>query len=553
MTRFMCAAIALAASLSHGGHIEPSMLPASIRALRGLTRPGVWEAMMTFFDTSFKISVDPSCVATELEPSQWRNALPRFDDLSKPWWQPGKFVLTHAKWSAEAWLPLIIARSRWHAALEDESVNATVVVYQSRSKSRHALSWCRQMLARYSPRWQRRQGRDHWFPAISSRGACCDGGQARDPGLLAHHLFTHAGERRDGAWLFREARYADAMLRASQYKAPPTHDTSPRVRCFDESKDVSLPPPVWLPRSDGSCGARCAAFSEEPPSAPRDIVVFHAEGRRGGMEYDLRREVTMRWDHTWRSKNAQEEHRRRRIVAAPDPRVFVRFDVSFQNYSTVMRRSQFCIISEGYSPWSPRLTEAIGHGCVPAFLSPTLLPPYATSLDWSKFSVNLDRADIARLPDVLQAQDHAALFANLMKVRHLFAFCIDEGGQDGCGRLPIGDGLPLLVFEMATRRPAVHVQREDGAKYGGTTALLAAGQHDNNGRSPSDPASSSYTNITYACEMRTGTCEYQTQAERWRCAMVNNIACECQRFELGAWRYVGTTQNLVGHRTYLWQ
>jgi hypothetical protein len=48
---------------------------------------------------------------------------------------------------------------------------------------------------------------------------------------------------------------------------------------------------------------------------------------------------------------------------------------------------------------------------------------------------------------VLEAYDWAYLHANLLRVRPLFAFCVDDGGEDGCGEgdLP-GDGLPLVVF-----------------------------------------------------------------------------------------------------------
>ena len=85
-------------------------------------------------------------------------------------------------------------------------------------------------------------GARHWFAAVSSRGPCCDGGQARDPALMAHHFLGHAGEKRDGPFLFREARFADHLLRPTQYKAPVSRDTAPRVRCFDERKDVGSGP-----------------------------------------------------------------------------------------------------------------------------------------------------------------------------------------------------------------------------------------------------------------------------------------------------------------------
>ena len=127
-----------------------------------------------------------------------------------------RFDLTHPKWSLESWLPLMLSRSRW-AAGDGDVPNATLVVHSSRRYPRHALSWCRAKVAA-TERWKRRRGADHWFIAASSRGPCCDGGQPRDPGLLRHHFLGHIGEARDGPWLFREARFADHLLRDSQYR-----------------------------------------------------------------------------------------------------------------------------------------------------------------------------------------------------------------------------------------------------------------------------------------------------------------------------------------------
>lgn len=494
------------------------VLPWALQGLDTVAMPGIMEAMTIFFAREdFRVSIDPSCVA---------NAILDEDDFTKSYWNPGKVVMTHAKWSAEAWLPLVIRRSKWFAPLGYG--NATIVAYRSRTTPRHELSRCREFLERESPRWNRSE---HWFLAFSSRGPCCDGGQARDPGLMTHHFLTHAGERsgRD-RWLFREARFADLWRRASQYKAPASRDTSPHLRCFDSRKDVSLPPPVWLVRADGSCGPACRSFPVAP-SPSRDILVFHAEGTRGGMEYDIRRDMTLHWDWTWTSKNPEEEERRRRVGRPRDDRVFVRFSTDAENYTWAMTRSKFCIISEGYSPWSPRLTEAVGFGCVPAILSPTYLPPYP-SLNWTKFSVVLERADIPVLPEVLERYDHAELFRNLLLVRHLFAFCIDQGGQDGCGGLPKGDGLPLVIFELAARNTPPERRTSP-------VSLLRSEGED--------------VLVDYACDDR-GSCVFDMDGnERWRCDVVNRNACECRRRRSdGRFEFAGTTAGLVGHKSYLW-
>ena len=158
-----------------------------------------------------------------------------------------------------------------------------------------ALGWCRDRVASTNPHWGA-NGDSFFFVAASSRGPCCDGGQPRDPGLLRHHFIGHVGERSDGPWLFREARFADRLLRDSQYKAPVTRDTAaPRIRCFDERKDVSVPPPVFLLRDRGAGDIR-GRSEGEVPSSDRDVLVLGAEGASGGLEYDLRQALTDFYD-----------------------------------------------------------------------------------------------------------------------------------------------------------------------------------------------------------------------------------------------------------------
>lgn len=266
------------------------------------------------------------------------------------WWKPEAFALTHGKWSTEVWLPLALARSRWGARV-GEAPNATVVLFTSRSSPRVALSWCRSRVAETSPAWARDGGASHWFSAVSSRGPCCDGGQARDPGLLRHHFLGHIGERRDGPWLFREARFADHLLRPSQYKAPVSRDTAPRVRCFDRRKDVAVPPPGFLlrrsPRGGAFDATRClrsrgtdarACYVGHPheAAAAKDVLVMAAEGKAGGLEYDLRRDLTAAFDPDGPARAAAG-------VRAPprDPSVRVEFLMDRANYTDARRPASF--------------------------------------------------------------------------------------------------------------------------------------------------------------------------------------------------------------------
>ncbi|KAH8082922.1 SET domain-containing protein [Aureococcus anophagefferens] len=462
------------------GAAAPDWLPASLRQLEPVALPGAWDALLAFFapggaSERYRIALDPSaraaasaaraaageatpafpprraqCVDGALRPGSWSSSGLAWDDRAAPWWNPEAFALTHGKWSTEA-------RSRWGArtAAEARDADATVVMYQSRRNDRNALSWCRAKVAASSATWGRDGGASFWFTAASSRGGCCDGGQARDPGLLAHHFLGHVGEKRHGPWLFREARFADHLLRPTQYKAPATRDTAPKIRCFDERKDL------------------LALFDAD---ARKETLVMAAEGRAGGLEYDLRRALTDAWDP------GGPLRAKRGVARAPpplDPRVDVRFLMAKANYTESMRRAKYCVVTEGFSPWSPRLSEAVALGCVPCFLSPSLAPPYATVLDWSAFSVEIAEADVGRLPEVLAAYDWAYLHANLLRVRPLFAFCVDDGGEDGCGEgdLP-GDGLPLVRGDewecaMANKHACMCKKRVAGNwTYVGTTTGL---------------------------------------------------------------------------------
>ena len=184
----------------------------------------------------------------------------------------------------------------------------------------------------------------------------------------------------------------------------------------------------------------------------------------------------------------------------------IRFRVPSKNYTSLLKRAKYCLVTEGFSPWSPRLTEAVAHGCVPVFLSPLLRPPYASVLDYAKFSVWLTEEDIPHIPSLLRRYDHASLFENLMRIRPLFAFCVDGGGEDGCGRggslgVP-GDGLPFLVYEMFSRKVNAYSQT--------SSTLLTEG---------------GYTSVDYACNAEDGSCSLSLKDERWRCAMATRHAC----------------------------
>ena len=161
---------------------------------------------------------------------------------------------------------------------------------------------------------------------------------------------------------------------------------------------------------------------------------MHAEGGVAPPEYDLRRALTERWAPDWWA-NA----RNRSWAGHPD--LLIRKALGRAEHGEALFASKYCLVVEGYAPWTPRLAEAMGAGCVPAILSPALLPPFAGTLKWRDFAVLLRPADIGNLPAVLAGHDHARLHANLLKVRRLLSFV-------ATGPVADDDALPLIVFEM---------------------------------------------------------------------------------------------------------
>ena len=221
-----------------------------------------------------------------------------------------------------------------------------------------------------------------------------------------------------------------------------------------------MPPPAWVVGTADATNENQAHEDEAELemaalNSERSTLAFHAEGARSPPEYAHRRAIT----------NAAALLGNR--APGADPLELV-VGVSSEEHDRGMKRSKFCIISEGHAPWTPRITEAIARGCVPVLLSPLYEPPFANILDWSKFAVTDLRVphDLPQLRAKLRSRDYATLHKNLLLIRPLFKYCVDHGVADGGGASDggicapgSGDALSMLVFEMAQRTGmcALHV------------------------------------------------------------------------------------------------
>ena len=467
-------------------------LPAALAQASSVLKSGrVLAQLRTFFASGgpgsrFRIGLELGCV----EGGQRLGTA-----ASRQWRKPADHDLLDSKWGLESSLPLMVASSPWFAR-PGERANASLVVFRPRAHARSDLSRCR---AAVDPRNDRT---DLWFVAMTDRGRCCDGGQLRDPGLLRHHFLVVAGERATGEWLFREHSERHA------WRAPPTRDTAPRVRCFDNAMDVALPPPAFLRRRGDEQAA--AAATARARNASRRWLAMHAEGGVSPPEYDLRRALSTLYAPDWWENKGK--------VPPFGDELYVRKKMARPEHAEALFASKFCLVVEGFAPWTPRLAEAIAAGCVPAFLSPAYRPPFADVLDWPAFSATLRRDDVGTLRDALAKLDHAALHANLLKVRDLFAFHVDAGGAGGA--------LPLAVFEMWRRARA---RARGGDRYAGrdgrpgvVAALVAADGAPARGR-----ARAARADVAYACADDGESCAYSLHGTTWNCSTRTPMACGC--------------------------
>ena len=450
-------------------------LPVSLVRVRRLVKSArVWRSLCAFFESDFKIYVDTETCGGVASP----------EALLKKHATKASFL--DSRWSLDMSLPVAVAYSRWGTDRK-ALANATLAVFEARRQSRSALSAC-----------ARKLDLGTWLTVSTDRGRCCDGGQLRDPFLLNFHLLTPAAEAKRGPFLFREkdARHL--------WRAPVTRNTSPRLRCFDDAMDISLPPPAFLRLKDESL---------EEEEGNRTLLVMHAEGGQGPPEYDLRRAVTTAWARDWWQGAAFENELLR--LEEKNIKLAIRKQTTSTEHAELMAHAKFCLVIEGYAPWTPRLVEAIKNGCVPAILSPSYKPPFADLLDWSKFSVFLQPTDIRTLPQKLSAVDYAFLKRNLDLVKPLFSFCLPPLRCDN-------DALPLVVYQMAMRSRR---RRRTTIEENSVLALTA----DDLTGDPRQVGHLRRTRVRFQCTQDGSACDYTFDEQAWRCTTQTDMACACER------------------------
>ena len=299
----------------------------------------------------------------------------------------------------------------------------------------------------------------------------------------------------------------------------------------DAARDVVVPTPAFVVGDDLARDAEEAARAANATS--KDLLVFHVEGGRCGRggaaycgvpSYPLRHAVSRRFapPHVRLRHNATPDETRA-AYAAWEHTHGIRRVVPGYEYARLLRRARFCLISEGFAPHSPRLAEAFRVGCVPCLLSPSLRPPFSTTLDWSQFSLTLDPRRLDGLFETLRSADHALLHANLLRVRPLFAWCLaTKGACDERRRRQLTfDALDLTVFEMSQR---VAARRDEAPPRVAASTGMVLGLASLDGGQRTTP-----TKIRYACSEDTASCSYNVGATPWNCSILHKNACVCRR------------------------
>lgn len=141
---------------------------------------------------------------------------------------------------------------------------------------------------------------------------------------------------------------------------------------FQFGKDVSLPETyVHSPQNPSK------EFEGKSPSQ-RKFLAFFA----GQMHGYVRPMLLKHWENR-----------------DPDMKIFGKMKKA--SYVRHMRNSKYCICAKGYEVNSPRVVEAIIHGCVPVIISDNFVPPFFEILKWDSFAVFVFEKDIPDLKNIL--------------------------------------------------------------------------------------------------------------------------------------------------------
>ena len=109
--------------------------------------------------------------------------------------------------------------------------------------------------------------------------------------------------------------------------------------------------------------------------------------------------------------------------------------------------------------WSPRTNDAIFAGCIPVLIAEGSHYPFASMLDWSKFSVRVRPTELDQIEAILGAIPLTRveeMQVNLMLIRDAFVYATDERPEEELERRgPMFWALHEAGMRLRTKYPMV--------------------------------------------------------------------------------------------------
>ncbi|KXZ50749.1 hypothetical protein GPECTOR_15g434 [Gonium pectorale] len=268
---------------------------------------------------------------------------------------------------------------------------------------REALRWINATF----PWFARRGGRDHIWLNPHDEGACS---VWRDvwPGVMLSHWgrtdFPHASNTAYG-----QDNYSQPLEHPS-HPGDWRQWTSLVHPCFDPTKDLVIPA-FKQPKH-----YHASPYLGAPvPKDGRDIFAFFM----GDLRLEPGRDPDCRYSRCIRQKLynlSREGHWKE----AHGVWFGQREDIGSGDYSAFLARSTFCFVLPG-DGWSPRLEDAVLHGCIPVIIMDDVQAVFESILEVSTFTVRLSQRDLPRVVELLKSlrpEQVADYQRNLHKVWH---------------------------------------------------------------------------------------------------------------------------------------
>lgn len=148
-------------------------------------------------------------------------------------------------------------------------------------------------------------------------------------------------------------------------------------------------------------------------------------------------------------KDAEGHRRFKPNVLRRDLRARLQHEADFvfaekaSTYASELRRSIFCIIPRGNTPWTKRFFDAVLAGCIPVVLSDPISFAFEHLVNFHRFTLKLPEREGARLAEVVRAvtpEQVERMGAELLRWRRAF----DYGER--------GRAFELLLVELSLRK-----------------------------------------------------------------------------------------------------